>query len=112
MQIAPTSSGGGRLGLDLKFIQKFRIMGKVRKEIEMATTTAAEFQKQFGKYRDLALSEPVTVTHHGRESLVIISADEYRRLKSLEKDMTRETEKMLDERLAVHRETLQKLALR
>lgn len=78
----------------------------------MATTTAAEFQKQFGKYRDLALSEPVTVTHHGRESLVIISADEYRRLKSLEKDMTRETEKMLDERLAVHRETLQKLALR
>jgi prevent-host-death family protein len=48
----------------------------------MVTITAADLQRQFGRYRDLALKEPVSVTHHGRESLVMLSADEYRRLKS------------------------------
>ena len=50
----------------------------------MVTVTAAELQRQFGRYRDLALREPVSITHHGRESLVVLSADEYRRLKSLD----------------------------
>lgn len=56
----------------------------------MVTVTAAELQKQFGRYREAAIREPVSVTHHGRESLVILSAAEYRRLKAL------------DERRAVH----------
>lgn len=43
--------------------------------------TSAEFQKSFGRYRERALKEPVTITHHGRESLVLLGADEYRRLK-------------------------------
>jgi prevent-host-death family protein len=50
----------------------------------MVRVTAAELQKQFGRYRDMALKEPVSVTHHGRESLVILSADEYERLKALD----------------------------
>jgi prevent-host-death family protein len=50
----------------------------------MVTITAAELQKQFGRYRDLALREPVSVTHHGRESIVVMSADEYKRLKALD----------------------------
>lgn len=50
----------------------------------MVTITAAELQKRFGRYRDVALREPVSVTHHGRESLVVLSADEYKRLKSLD----------------------------
>jgi prevent-host-death family protein len=50
----------------------------------MVTITAAELQKQFGRYRDIALREPVLVTHHGRESLVILSADEYKRLEALD----------------------------
>ncbi|MEX0409787.1 type II toxin-antitoxin system Phd/YefM family antitoxin [Aquibium sp. LZ166] len=50
----------------------------------MVTITAAELQKQFGRYRDMALKEPVSVTHHGRESLVVMSADEYKRLKSFD----------------------------
>jgi len=50
----------------------------------MVTVTAAELQRQFGRYRDLALKEPVSITHHGRETLVVLSADEYRRLKSLD----------------------------
>lgn len=56
----------------------------------MVKITAAELQKQFGRYREVAIREPVSVTHHGRDSLVILSADEYRRLKAL------------DDRKAVH----------
>jgi prevent-host-death family protein len=50
----------------------------------MVTVTAAELQKQFGRYREAAIREPVSVTHHGRESLVMLSADEYKRLKALD----------------------------
>lgn len=50
----------------------------------MVTITAGDLQKQFGRYRDMALREPVSVTHHGRESLVMLSADEYKRLKSFD----------------------------
>lgn len=50
----------------------------------MVTITAGELQKQFGRYRDIALKEPVSVTHHGRESLVMLSSDEYKRLKALD----------------------------
>ena len=48
----------------------------------MVTITAAELQNRFGRYRDLAQKEPISVTHHGRESVVLMSADEYKRLKS------------------------------
>jgi prevent-host-death family protein len=50
----------------------------------MVTITAAELQRQFGRYRDLAIREPVRVTHHGRDSLVVLSAEEYARLKALD----------------------------
>jgi len=50
----------------------------------MDTITSAELQKHFGLYRERALREPVSITHHGRESLVILSADEFRRLKALD----------------------------
>jgi prevent-host-death family protein len=45
------------------------------------SVTSAEFQKGFGRYREAAQREPVTITNHGRESLVLLSVDEYRRLK-------------------------------
>lgn len=50
----------------------------------MATVTSAEFQKNFGTYKDAAQRGPVTITNHGRESLVVLSADEYKRLKSMD----------------------------
>lgn len=50
----------------------------------MVTITAAELQNHFGKYRDIARQEPVIVTHHGRESIVVISSEEYKRLKALD----------------------------
>jgi prevent-host-death family protein len=46
----------------------------------MIKVSASEFQRKFGRYQDLALSEAVAVTRNGRERTVLISVDEYRRL--------------------------------
>ena len=78
----------------------------------MITITAAELQKQFGRYRDAALTEPVSITHHGRDSIVMLSAYEYNRLKALDREMNTEKDKIMDEEIAKHLPTLQKLALR
>lgn len=40
--------------------------------------TASEFQKNFGQYKELAQREPVSVTSNGRESVVLLSAAEYK----------------------------------
>lgn len=47
----------------------------------MIKVTAAEFQRNIGRYQDLALTQPVAVTRNGRERTVMISVDEYHRLK-------------------------------
>lgn len=43
--------------------------------------TSTEFQKEVGRYADIALTRPVTVTRNGRDRTVLISAEEYQRLK-------------------------------
>jgi PHD/YefM family antitoxin component YafN of YafNO toxin-antitoxin module len=43
--------------------------------------TTAEFIKGYGTLADKALTEPVTITKNGRDRLVLVSADEYARLK-------------------------------
>lgn len=48
---------------------------------EMVNVSAAEFQRNIGRYQDLALTQPVAVTRNGRERTVMISIEEYRRLK-------------------------------
>jgi PHD/YefM family antitoxin component YafN of YafNO toxin-antitoxin module len=45
------------------------------------TATAGELVRQFSHYSDLALNEPVVVTKNGRARNVLISVDEYERLK-------------------------------
>lgn len=47
----------------------------------MIKVSAAEFQRHIGRYQDLALTQAVAVTRNGRERTVLISADEYQRLK-------------------------------
>ncbi len=42
--------------------------------------SAAEFQRNIGRYQDLALRQPVAVTRNGRDCTVLISTDEYQRL--------------------------------
>ena len=57
--------------------------------MEMLTASAAKFQPRFGRYRDEALTQPVAITRNGRERLVMLSADEYRRLKRRDREMLR-----------------------
>jgi prevent-host-death family protein len=47
----------------------------------MIKVSAAEFQRNIGRYQDLALTQPVAVTRNGRERTVMISVEEYHRLK-------------------------------
>ena len=47
----------------------------------MIRVTSTEFGKEVGRYQDAALAQPVVVTRNGRDRTVMISADEYRRLK-------------------------------
>ena len=53
------------------------------------TVSAAEFQRNIGRYQDLALREPVNVTRNGREGTVLISTEEYRRLKRRDREVLR-----------------------
>lgn len=41
----------------------------------------AEFIERYGALADQALNEPVTIADDGRDRLVLLSADEYARLK-------------------------------
>ena len=47
----------------------------------MIKISAAEFQRNIGRYQDMALTQPVAVTRNGRERTVMISVEEYHRLK-------------------------------
>ena len=53
----------------------------------MVTVSSAEFQKNIGRYQDVALTQAVTITRNGRERTVMISAEEYRRLKKRDREM-------------------------
>ena len=48
---------------------------------ETVTVTAAEFHRNVGVYQDMALTKPVTITKNGRERTVLLSAEEFHRLK-------------------------------
>jgi prevent-host-death family protein len=47
----------------------------------MARVTSGEFQREFGRYRTLAQREPVIVTNHGRDDVVLMAAEDYARLR-------------------------------
>jgi prevent-host-death family protein len=55
----------------------------------MRRVTSTEFQKKVGLYQDLALSEPLTVTRNGRDKVVVLSAEEYGRLKRRDREVLR-----------------------
>ena len=46
--------------------------------------SSSEFLKSYGALSRRAQREPVTITNHGQDSLVLISAEEFQRLKSLD----------------------------
>jgi prevent-host-death family protein len=55
----------------------------------MAIVSSAEVQKNFGRYKDAALGEPVVVTQYGKPAVVILAAAEYERLKELDRRVMR-----------------------
>jgi prevent-host-death family protein len=48
---------------------------------QILTVTSADFQRNLGLYQDEALKKPVAITKNGRPRTVLISAEEYARLK-------------------------------
>ena len=50
----------------------------------MPRVSSSEFLKGYGALSRQAQREPVTITNHGRDSLVLISAEEFNRLQSLD----------------------------
>jgi hypothetical protein len=53
----------------------------------MLRVPAGEFQRHIGRYQDIALTQAVAVTRNGRERTVMISAEEYHRLKRLDRQV-------------------------
>lgn len=56
------------------------------------TVPVAEVTKNFELYQERALHAPVTVTRRGRPSVVILAADEYERLRRLDRQALSVTE--------------------
>jgi len=55
----------------------------------MMKVSAADFQRNIGRYQDVALTQPVAVTRNGRERTVLISVEEYERLKRRDRQVLR-----------------------
>jgi prevent-host-death family protein len=62
--------------------------------------SSADLQKQFGSVADKALTEPVTITRNGRDRLVLMSVEEYDRLKRRDRRVVR-LEDFTDEEMAL-----------
>jgi prevent-host-death family protein len=50
----------------------------------MPSVSSTDFQRNPGPYQDTAMREPVTITAYGRDRLVLLSAEEYARLKRID----------------------------
>jgi prevent-host-death family protein len=57
--------------------------------METLKVSAADFQRNIGRYQDIALRQPVAVTRNGRESCVLISVEEFNRLKRRDREVLR-----------------------
>ena len=52
----------------------------------MQRITSREFQRNFGRFQDEALRAPLSITRNGRERLVLLSVEEYARLKRRDRE--------------------------
>ena len=78
----------------------------------MTRVTATEFKNNIGAFSDAAMNEPVIITSHQRDRLVLLSADEYRRLTTLPEAVTDEDKARVARGLERHRSTIMELAQR
>jgi prevent-host-death family protein len=54
---------------------------RIMRTEDTVKVSAAEFHRNIGTYQDMALTKAVTITKNGRDRTVLISAEEYARLK-------------------------------
>lgn len=78
----------------------------------MTRVSATEFKNNFGAYSDAAMKEPVIITSHQRDRLVVISAEEYRRLVGEGEGVSPDRKQRLQQNLEKHRATIVELANR
>jgi prevent-host-death family protein len=80
------SAGAGVFKSSLIIADMFRnIFRKNAVEMDMPQVSSGDVQKNFGEYRMVAEEEPVHVSHYNKPSVVIVSAEEYARLKKRDK---------------------------
>ena len=63
------------------------------------TLSASEFQDRVGEALDRSLSQPVLITKHGRPRNVVLSYDEYERLRARDRRAVR-AEELTEEDIA------------
>lgn len=84
---------------DLENIPVFAIWRKWRFLMVTVTLSASEFQDRVGEALDRSLSQPVLITKHGRPRNVVLSYDEYERLRARDRRAVR-AEDLTDEDIA------------
>ena len=78
----------------------------------MTRVIATDFKNNIGAFSDAAMNAPVIITSHQRDRLVLLSADEYRRLTGTTEGVTPEMEERIKRNLEKHRDTIMDLAQR
>lgn len=78
----------------------------------MTRVTATEFKNNIGAFSDAAMQEPVIITSHQRDRLVLLSADEYQRLTGTPESVSEDRKRLIRERAEYHRNTIVELANR
>ena len=70
-------------------ISRIILVGHANLRRQMTIINASEFQKRLGEFSSIARREPVTITRHGRPTLVLLAAEDYERLRRFEERSTR-----------------------
>ena len=78
----------------------------------MTRITATEFRNNIVTFSDAAIHEPIIITSHERDRLVLLSAEEYRRLTGAPQGLTEERKRELRDGIEYHRNTIIELAKR
>ena len=78
----------------------------------MTRVTATEFKNNVGAFSDAAMREPVIITSHQRDRLVLLSAEEYQRLTGTSEGVSEDRKRLIRERAEYHRNTIIELAQR
>jgi prevent-host-death family protein len=63
--------------------------------------STAELMRNFGPLADKALTEPLTITKNGRDRLVLLSTEEYARLKRRDREVIRPGQLTAEERRSI-----------